>query len=212
VRSGAHSQLGALGRSLQTYGGIRLILSDCLQLFDFQCSFHLRGPLCAYDRSQPSCRDVSICGVLQPRMRAYPYLNLPATCFVRDSLIDALWVLQRTDKASLNRKNRSQSSEQSEAQNRARYKKRPSPRHEIPEFRLSLHSYRNFGGRAFRMLPSIFVREATNDSSLVGMLRWTSFIMQLPRGPYSIPSHSDSSVLSDLPQVLQGCWNCGSCR
>jgi hypothetical protein len=176
---------GALGRSFRTYGGIRLILSDCLQLFDFQCSFHLRGPLCAYDRSQPSCRDVSICGVLQPRMRAYPYLNLPATCFVRDSLIDALWVLQRTDKASLNRKNRSQSSEQSEAQNRARYKKRPSPRHEIPEFRLSLHSYRNLVqlgalGRSFatwcaRALTPNLRRNPTDPLRLLATFRLSMF-------------------------------------
>jgi hypothetical protein len=83
---------GALGRSFQTYSGIRLILADCLQHFDIQCSFHLCGPVCAYNTSQPSCRDVSICGVLQPRMRAYLYLNLPATCFVRDSLIESLWV------------------------------------------------------------------------------------------------------------------------
>jgi hypothetical protein len=53
--------------------------------------------------------------------------------------------------------------------------------------------------------PSIFVRESTIDSSLVGTLRWTSIIMQHPRGPCSRPSHSDSSVLPDLLQVLQGC-------
>jgi hypothetical protein len=47
--------------------------------------------------------------------------------------------------------------------------KRPSPKHEIPEFRL----YRNFGDRAIRKLPfpSIFVQESTIDSSLVGLLR-----------------------------------------